>query len=60
MKNEIPVPVRRCGNEGCPRPAESGEAYCCECGLEWSLFRRDWRRENEEERTHASRSMARR
>jgi hypothetical protein len=60
MTNERPAPARPCGNEGCPRPAESGEAYCSECGLEWSLFCRDGRREDNEERTIASRSSARR
>ena len=36
-----------CANEGCPRPAESGEAYCGACGLERSLYRRDSRRAGE-------------
>jgi hypothetical protein len=32
-----------CRNEGCVRPAEGGELYCTECGLERSLFRRERR-----------------
>jgi ribosomal protein L37E len=32
-----------CRNEGCGKRAESGEAYCAECGLERSLFRRERR-----------------
>jgi hypothetical protein len=59
MSKEMPV-AARCGNEGCPRPAESGEAYCFECGLEWSLYRRDGRRQDEAERAEASRWSARR
>jgi hypothetical protein len=60
MTNERSAPARPCGNEGCPHPAESGEAYCSGCGLEWSLFRRDGRRADVEERTNTSRSSARR
>jgi hypothetical protein len=33
----------RCLNEGCSRPAESGERNCTTCGLERDLFRRDSR-----------------
>jgi hypothetical protein len=36
-----------CGNETCPRPAEPGEAFCEECGLEHALFRREGRRERD-------------
>ena len=32
-----------CATEACPRPAESGEAYCAECGLERSLYYRERR-----------------
>ncbi len=32
-----------CATETCPRPAESGEAYCADCGLERSLYYRDRR-----------------
>jgi uncharacterized Zn finger protein (UPF0148 family) len=34
----------RCGNDGCPRVPEPGDAYCAACGLERTLFRRDERR----------------
>ena len=30
----------RCANDSCPRPAETGDAFCASCGLERSLFTR--------------------
>ena len=36
-------PERRCGNEGCARPAEPGEAYCDACSLDRLLFDREER-----------------
>jgi hypothetical protein len=33
-----------CANEGCPRPAETGERWCSTCGLERALYRREARR----------------
>ncbi|MFY9552593.1 MAG: hypothetical protein WAU32_15715 [Thermoanaerobaculia bacterium] len=48
--------VDRCRNEACPRPTEPGEAYCEECGLEWSLFRRDGGRELDGIRTIRARA----
>lgn len=41
----LETPAGRCATEACPRPVESGEAYCADCGLERSLYYRD-RREN--------------
>jgi hypothetical protein len=38
---EKPIPAGRCRNEACSRPAEPGELWCSECGLERSLYRRD-------------------
>lgn len=35
--------VRECANEGCARPAETGERWCATCGLERALYRRDRR-----------------
>lgn len=45
--NENWISAARCANEACPRPAESGEAYCDACGLERWLYRRDSRREGQ-------------
>ncbi|HTY41627.1 MAG TPA: hypothetical protein VMH79_07125 [Thermoanaerobaculia bacterium] len=42
-REERPL-AARCQNEGCPRPAEPGEAYCAACCLDRNLFRRDERR----------------
>jgi len=35
--------AEQCATETCPRPAESGEAYCADCGLERSLYYRERR-----------------
>jgi hypothetical protein len=47
MSECAPTPVETstmpCRNEGCGRPAEGGEPYCAECGLERSLYRRERR-----------------
>jgi len=49
--NQNETAPRRCGNEGCPRTAETGELYCAECGLERSLFLRGRREDPVEIRT---------
>jgi hypothetical protein len=41
--NEKETQNRLCANEACPRPAEPGETYCAECGLERSLYFRERR-----------------
>jgi hypothetical protein len=41
--NEKETQRRICANEACPRPAEPGETYCAECGLERSLYFRESR-----------------
>ncbi len=51
--NENRMSAVRCANGACPRPAESGEAYCEACGLEWSLYRRDSRHAGEPNRTES-------
>ncbi len=50
-------PRRGCANEGCVRPAESGERWCAECGLERALYRRD-RRAPAPQASGASRPLA--
>ena len=40
-----PDTARLCGNDGCLREPRHGERLCEECGLEFSLFRRDERSE---------------
>ncbi len=54
------TPAERCASEACPRPAESGEAYCADCGLERSLYFRDRREDRGEIRADALRDTARR
>jgi hypothetical protein len=49
-----------CRNEGCGRPAEAGEAYCVECGLERSLFRRERRIEAAQRTERPSRAAGQR
>ncbi len=34
-----------CQNDGCARPAETGETYCGSCGLELGLYFRERREE---------------
>lgn len=43
MIENAPHSLPTCANEACPRPAEPGEAYCGDCDLERSLYRRDSR-----------------
>ena len=45
----------RCASDACPRPVESGEKYCAECGLERSLFFREQRDERAKLRENLSR-----
>jgi hypothetical protein len=47
-----------CVNEACARPAEPGERYCGECGLERSLYFRESR--EADPRADALRETARR
>jgi hypothetical protein len=42
---------QQCDNDACPRPAEPGERFCEECGLEQSLYRRNGGRDSSEFRT---------
>jgi len=46
--NEKETQDRICANEACPRPAEPGEIYCAECGLERSLYFREGREDSGE------------
>jgi hypothetical protein len=41
--HEIEARAQACASEACGRPAETGEIYCAECGLERSLYFRDRR-----------------
>ncbi len=52
------TPTNRCDNDACPRPAESGEKFCEECGLERSLYRRDGGRDSSEFRAVPARPEA--
>ena len=49
-----------CVNDACARPAEPGEIYCAECGLERSLYFRDRREAESDPRVEALRDTARR
>ena len=49
-----------CAGETCARPAEPGEIYCAECGLERSLYFRDRRDAEDDPRMDALRETARR
>ncbi len=50
MIENAPTSLTPCANEACPRSAEAGEAYCADCGLERSLYRRDSRHAGESSR----------
>ena len=50
--------TNRCDNDACPRPAEPGERFCEECGLEQSLYRRDGGRDSSEFRAVEARPGA--
>lgn len=54
------TPAERCASDTCPRPAEPGEAYCEDCGLERSLYFRDRREDRGEILANALRDTARR
>jgi hypothetical protein len=49
-----------CANETCVRPAEPGEIYCGDCGLERSLYLRDRRGSGTDQRVETLRETARR
>ena len=36
-----------CANPGCGRPAEEGSPLCDSCALEWTLFHREVRAEDD-------------
>ena len=57
---ETREPAERCTSDTCPRPAEVGEAYCEECGLERSLYFRDRREDRGEIVASAVRDAPRR
>ena len=49
-----------CASEACGRPAEPGETYCAECGLERSLFVREGGGSESDRRVEILREAARR
>ena len=57
---ETREPAERCVSDTCPRPAETGEAYCADCGLERSLYFRDRREDHGEIPASALRDATRR
>lgn len=50
----------QCASEACGRPAEPGETYCAECGLERSLYIRERRESESDRRVQILREAARR
>jgi hypothetical protein len=46
--NDETMAEKRCANDACPRPAETGERFCAECGLERSLYKRNGGRDSSE------------
>jgi hypothetical protein len=58
--NETTRTAGPCANEACARPAEPGETYCADCGLERSLYFRDRRESEADPRVDALRETARR
>ena len=57
---ETREPAERCASDTCPRPAEAGESYCADCGLERSLYFRDRREDRGEIPASALRDATRR